>query len=103
MQRARKRERGFSFFIRQINIARTHGEAVGLANDGTGDDFDGKILVADHFSDDGDLGGVFLSEEGDAGLNEMEEFGNDGGDAAEVAGAGFAIEAVAEAFNGDEC
>ena len=49
-----------------------------------------------------DLRGVFLAEESAVGLCGDEKFRDDGGDAAKVAGAGRAVEAVAQAFDFDE-
>ena len=47
------------------------------------------------------LRGIFLSEKCEVGLDDVEELGDDCGDAAKVSGTRFAAELVAEAFDGD--
>ena len=86
----------------EVAVARTEREAVGLADDGADDDGCRQAKVADHAAEDGDLRGVFLAEEGEVGFGGDEQFGDDGGDAAEVAGAGGSVEAAAEGFDVDE-
>ena len=58
--------------------------------------------IRDHAAKDGDLGRVFLAEEGEVRLGGDEQLGDDGGDAAKMAGAGCAVEAIAEAGDLDE-
>ncbi len=60
------------------------------------DELYGEVEVADKGAENGDLGGVFLAEEGEIRLDDVEELGDDGGDAAEVRGAGAAVEAGAD-------
>ena len=89
--------KGFAALIGgQIAVARAQGKAVRVADCGADGDFDGKVEVAGHGAEDGDLGGVLLAEEGAVRLEDVEELGDDGADAAEVAGAGLAVEAVAQ-------
>jgi hypothetical protein len=87
----------------EVDVAGAEGEAVGVANDGADDDFDREQQIGGHAAENGDLGGVFLAEEGAVGLGGDEELGDDGGNSAEVAGAGCAVEAVAQAFYVDDC
>ena len=76
----------------EIGVARGDGEAVGFADGGAGDDFNGEIEVGDHASDDNGLLGVFLAEAGEVGLDDVEELGDDGADAPEVSRPGGAAE-----------
>ncbi len=62
----------------------------------------GEAQVGDHAAQHGNLGGVLLAEEGAVGLAGDEQLGDHGGYAAKVAGAGFAVEAVAQAFHLDK-
>ncbi len=71
----------------EVSVAGTHGEAVGLADGARDDEVDGEVEVADHAADDVALLGVLLAEHGDVGEDEVEEFCDHGGHAAEVAGA----------------
>ena len=80
----------------EIGVARAEGEAVGIADDGADDDFRGEAQVGNHAAQDGDLGRVFLAEEGAVGLGGDEQLGDDGGDAAKMAGTGCAVEAIAQ-------
>ena len=79
----------------EVGVARTEGEAVGVADDGADDDLRRKAEIGDDAAQNGDLGRVFLAEEGAVGLGGDEQLGDDGGDAAKVAGAGCAVEAMA--------
>ena len=87
----------------EVGVARAEREAVGVADDGADDDFGAETQIGDHAAEDGDLGRVFLAEEGEVGLGGDEQLGDDGGDAAKMAGAGCAVEAIAEAGDIDEC
>ncbi len=87
----------------EVDVARANGEAVGIADDGAYDDFDCEAQIGDHAAEDGDLGRVFLAEEGEVGLGGDDKLGDDCGDAAKVAGARSAVEAVAEAGDFDKC
>src|ERR1017187_5372969 len=79
----------------EIDVAGAESQAVGLADDGANHDFCGQAEVCEHAAEDGDLGGIFLAEEGAVGLGGDEELGYDGGNAAEMAGAGGAVKAGA--------
>ena len=56
-------------------------------------------MVAHEAADDAELLGVFFAEDGDVGLDDLEEFGDDGADAVEVAGAGGSAEGLGEAVS----
>ena len=58
-------------------------------------------MVAHEAADDAELLGVFFAEDGDVGLDDLEEFGDDGADAVEVAGAGGSAEGLGEGGFGD--
>lgn len=58
----------------EVAIPRGHGEAIGFADGGVADDFDGDVEVADHAFDDGELLVVFLAEDGEVWEDEVEEF-----------------------------
>jgi len=64
-------------------------------------DGDGDGEVADHAADDGELLVVFFAEDGVVGLEEVEEFEDDGADAIEVTGASGSAETFAEEGFGD--
>src|SRR5712664_2151201 len=85
----------------QIRVARREREAIRLADDGADDDFGVEIEVARYLGDDTDLLRVFAAEVGKIWLDDLEQFHDDGGDAAKMAGTRAAFEAVAEPFNGD--
>jgi hypothetical protein len=51
----------------QVMIARTQGQAVGVAHRGHADDFDGNAQVFDHLADDRQLLEVLLAEHGQRG------------------------------------
>jgi len=56
----------------EIDVARTHGQAVDLAHNQAGNDFNRKIQVAHHAANDGDLRRVFLSEEGGVRFDDVD-------------------------------
>ncbi len=102
MNGATERE-GLAAFDRcEIRVARAERKAVGVANDGADDDFRGEAQIGNHAAEDGDLGCVLLAEEGEIGLGGDEELGDDGGNAAKMAGARCAVEAIAEAGDLDK-
>ena len=70
----------------EILVAGGAGEPVGFADGGAGEDLDGEAEVADHAADDAELLGVLLAEDGQVGEDDVEELGDDGADAVEVAG-----------------
>ena len=87
----------------EISVARAERKAVGVADDGADDDFSGEQQIGDHAAEDGDLRCVLLAEEGAVGLGGDEQLGDDGGDAAKVAGAGLAVETLAQGRDFDKC
>jgi hypothetical protein len=86
----------------EVAVAGAEGEAVGVADGGADDEVEVEVEVADHGAEDGDLGGVFLAEEGAVGGEDVEELGDDGSDAAEVVRARGAVEAAADVRDVDE-
>ena len=83
----------------QIGIARAHGQAVRFADDRANRDLNREIQVAHHAADDGHLRRIFLSEEGDVGLDDVKQLGHDRGHAAEVAGTRASVELVAQSLD----
>ena len=75
----------------EVDVSGAEGEAGVVADDGANDDAGGEAEVGGEAPDDGDLGGVFLAEEGAIGFRGDKELGDDGGDALKVAGAGCAV------------
>ncbi len=86
----------------KIAVAGAHGQAIRLADDGADDQFEIEVEVADHATQDGDLSGILLAEEGFVRGDDVEQLGYDGGDAAKVAGAGGAVEAILDFFDLNE-
>ena len=85
----------------QVDVAGAHGEAVGFADDGAGDDFDAQVQVPHHRLDDAQLLRVLSPEIGARGRRRVEQLEHNGGDAAEVAGAGGAFQAGGDALDVD--
>ncbi len=67
----------------------------------TDHDFEGHCQIAYHLLDDSDLLGIFLPEIGTVGLNYVEQFGDDGSDAAKVPGSHRTFERFGDFFDGD--
>ena len=76
----------------EVDVARRHGQAVGLADRRAGDDRRGDRQVARHLADDHDLLGVLLAEVRMLGADQSEQDRHDRGDAIEVTGPGRALE-----------
>ena len=70
----------------QVDVAAADGEAVGFTDGGNAYDFEGEVEVSGHASDYDELLGVLLAEVGAVGLDDVEELGDDGGHADEMAG-----------------
>src|SRR6185312_4035869 len=87
---------------RQIPVARTHGQAVRLADDGANYDFHWEVQFADHFLQDGDLRRVLLPEERLVRPDDMEELRHHRRHAAKVPRARSPIQPPAHAFHIDE-
>src|ERR1035437_10156840 len=82
---------------RKVAVARAEGQPVRLAHDGAGDEFHGKIKLAHHGAEDGQLRGILLPEVGAVGRDDVEELGDDGRHSAKVAGTVCPVQAVADA------
>ncbi len=81
----------------EVLVAAAQGEAVGLADGVDGVDDDVEVEITNEAADDGDLLVVLFAEDGVVALDEVEELGDDGADAVEVAGAAGAAEGLGEA------
>ena len=92
LQRAAQHQRLLTLFGVEIRVARTHGQAVSLAHDGAHHDLHIHVEVADHLAQHRHLRGVLLAEECAVGANNLEQFADHRGDAAEVSGPRAAIQ-----------
>ena len=98
-ERARERRGALAVARVEVGVARAHRQAVGLADDRQHLDPHREVEVGDHAADHRRLLGVLLAEVGDVGADDVEELGDDRGDAAEVPGAaprGVAVEHLGE-------
>ena len=91
----------FSFRFRQIAVARTHRQAIGLPDDGMADNLDGKVEITDHPADYRQLLQVLFAEDGDMRHHEMKELGDNRRHPVEVAGPIGAAEALGDAAGRD--
>src|SRR5581483_9345119 len=83
-------------FIRsEVSIARTERQTVGFARDRADFNLNRHVEVAHHAPDYGYLCGIFLSEERDIRLDDVEQLGDNSGHAAKVTRARFPAETVA--------
>ena len=103
MDGAAEREGLAAFGRREVSVARAEREAVSVAHDGAHDDFGGEQQIGSHAPQDCNLRCVFLAEVGAVGLGGDEQLGDNGGHAAKMAGAGLAVETIAECGNFDKC
>src|SRR5690606_38843280 len=78
-------ERGAPLGGREVAVAAGQGEPVLLADRGDADDLDVEVQVPHHAADEGELLGVLLAVEGEVGAGEVEQLGDDGEHAVEVA------------------
>jgi len=85
-----------ALFGTEIDVARAESEPIRIADDGADDDLRRETKVGDHTADHGDLGCVFLAEEGAIGFGGDEQLGDDGCNAAEVTWTRCSVETVAE-------
>ena len=92
-----------AFDRREVSVARAERKTVSVADDGAHDDFGGQQQVGSHAPHDCNLRCVFLAEEGAVGLGGDEQLGDNGGNAAKVAGSGMTVETIAECGNFDKC
>jgi hypothetical protein len=91
-----------AFLLREILVAAAHGQPIGLTDRGAGDDLNGKVKVMDHAIENDELLYVLLPEVDAVGLNDVEELGDHGTDAAEMSAApGHAAEPLGEAAHED--
>ena len=80
----------------EIDIARTHGEAVRLADDRHADDLHRQVEIGRHPPDDRQLLEILAAEKGDIRLNDVEEFADHRGHAAKMAGPAAAAEGLGQ-------
>ena len=78
----------------QVNIPRTHRQAVGFAGGLHADDLDVHIQILHHSLDRHILLEIFPAEDGHMGLHDMKQLRADRGHPAEKTGAGSAAEVV---------
>src|SRR6266851_4373802 len=83
-ERAVEYWRGLALLRIEIGIAGAHRQPVRLTQGGTGHDLHRNIQVANHAPDNHSLGRVFLSEEREVGLYDVEELRNHSGYAAKM-------------------
>ena len=88
---------------REVGIARTHGKAIGLPDRGQPDDLDIHIQILHHPLDGDQLLVVFLAEEGQVRLDDVEELGHHRGHTAEVSRAGGPAEVLGHVVHLDGC
>ena len=86
----------------KLAIAGGEGEAVGFPNGGMTDDFNGDIEIPNHASNEGELLEVFVTEDGEVRLEDVEKLEDNGEDTIEVTGAGGSAKVFGEEGLGDE-
>ena len=86
---------------RQIDVTRTQRQAVGLAHNRHADDLHRHIEIAHHALDHGELLEILAAEEGNIGLDEVEELVHHRRHPAKVAGAAGAAEDISQPFDID--
>ena len=84
----------------QIFVSRTHGYAIGLAEDWGDVNFYVEIQVSHHTFYDRGLLIIFCSKDGNLRGDNIEEFGDDSGHSAEMGWARFAFHALRKGFFG---
>lgn len=67
----------------EVGVARAQGESVGFPDSGSADDLDVEIEIADHAPDHGELLKILFTEDGEIGLGEMKQLGDDRADTGE--------------------
>lgn len=85
-------------FKSEVSVAGRHREAVFFPKGIGGNDFDIEGEISDHTANDGQLLVVLFSKDSEVGLDEVEEFENDGANAVEVTGAAGSAEMRSELF-----
>lgn len=101
-QRLRENRRDVAAAGAEVDVPRAHGQAIHLALGGADDDVGGDVEVADHAADDDGLLDVLLAEVDAVGLDDVEQLGAHGGDAAEEDGSRRALELVGQRRDGHE-
>jgi len=89
-------------FWSKVAISGRKGEPVGFADGRVANNFDGHIEVADHAINEGELLEVFFAKNGTVGLEDVEQFQDDGENTLEMPGAGGSAEVFGEAGFCDE-
>jgi len=89
-------------FWSKFTISGRKGEPVGFADGRVADNFDRNVQIADHAIDEGELLKIFFSENGTVGLEDVEQFQDDGENAVEMPGAGGSAEVFGEEGFRDE-
>src|SRR5215469_18837580 len=86
VQRSIEGQRCFTLVLIQVCVARAEGQTISFAHNRTDLDPNRHIQVANHAPDDRNLCGVFLSEKGEVGFHDVEQLGDNRGDAAKMSG-----------------
>ena len=89
-------------FWSKFTISGRKGEPVGFADGRVADNFDRNVQITDHASDEGELLEIFFAENGTVGLEDVEQFQDDGENAVEMPGAGGSAEVFGEERFRDE-
>ena len=89
-------------FWSKFTISGRKGEPVGFADGRVADNFDRNVQIADHTINEGELLEVFFAKNGTVGLEDVEQFQDDGENALEMPGAGGSAEVFGEAGFCDE-
>ena len=89
-------------FWSKFAISRGKGEPVGFADGRAADNFDRKVQIADQAINEGELLEVFFAKNGTVGLEDVEQFQDDGENAVKMPGAGGSAEVFGEAGFRDE-
>src|ERR1035441_2820072 len=92
-----------AFASAEVNVSGTEGQAVRVTHDGADHNFRANAEVRDHAAENGNLGSVFLAEEGAVGFTGNQQLGDHGGHTAKMAGSGLAVQTIARAFDLDKC
>src|SRR5690242_9779153 len=98
-ERAMQNGGGAALFGTEVSVARRQRQSVRLADDGADDDFGLEVQVARQLRNDADLLRVLAAEIGKVRLNDLEQFHDDGGDAAKMAGTRTSFEAITQALD----
>ncbi len=89
-------------FWSKFTISGRKGEPVRFADGRVADNFDRNVQITDHAIDEGELLEIFFAENGTVGLEDVEQFQDDGENAVEMPWAGGSAEVFGEERFRDE-